>query len=243
MPLTIPLEEGMILPVDKPYGWTSADVVRKIKFLLQKKTGIKKLKVGHAGTLDPLATGLLLICVGKATKQAERLQAEEKEYIADIRLGATTPCFDLEKEIDTRYPVEHITQLAVEAALPQFIGTQEQIPPIYSAKLINGQRAYKLARAGKETEMKSAIITIKELELQHFTLPELTLRIVCSKGTYIRSLARDLGLTLVSGGHLTGLRRTRSGKHHVSNALRIADIENSIKNMKISEKEYIFAGS
>ncbi|MDR0692935.1 MAG: tRNA pseudouridine(55) synthase TruB [Prevotellaceae bacterium] len=238
MPFDFNLEEGAIIPVDKPYGWTSADVVRKVKFMLQKKTGLKHIKVGHAGTLDPLATGLLVLCAGKATKQTERLQAEEKEYVAHIRLGATTPSFDLEKEIDHTYPFEHITREAVEQALQQFTGTQEQVPPVFSAKLIDGKRAYTLAREGKTTEMKPAVVTIYEMEIQHFALPKLIVRITCSKGTYIRSLARDLGVALQSGGHLTDLRRTRSGKYHISNACSIAEIENKLKNWKV-EKDVV----
>jgi tRNA pseudouridine55 synthase len=230
--------EEMIIPIDKPYGWTSSDVVRKVKFMLRNASGLKKLKVGHAGTLDPLATGLLLLCVGKATKQTERLQGEEKEYVAHIRLGATTPSFDLEKEIDHTYPFAHITREAVERALQQLTGTQEQVPPVFSAKLINGKRAYELAREGKETEMKPAVITIYEMEIQHFDLPDVIVRITCSKGTYIRSLARDLGVALQSGGHLTGLRRTRTGKYHVSNAFSIEDVENRLKSWKV-EKEII----
>jgi len=230
------LEEGIIIPIDKPYGWTSADVVRKVKFLLQKKTGQKKIKVGHAGTLDPLATGLLLLCVGKATKLADRLQAEDKEYVADIRLGATTPSFDLEKEIDATYPFEHITKEAVERVLQQFTGEQEQIPPIFSAKLIDGKRAYELARAGKTTEMKPAVITINELVLLQYALPDIIIKIGCSKGTYIRSLARDLGVALQSGGHLTGLRRTRSGEHKVEAAFNLETVENMIKNMEFPKK-------
>jgi tRNA pseudouridine55 synthase len=206
--------------------------------MLRKNTGLKNLKVGHAGTLDPLATGLLLLCVGKATKQTERLQAEEKEYVAHIRLGATTPSFDLEKEIDHTYPFEHITREAVERALQQLTGTQEQVPPIFSAKLINGKRAYELAREGKEAEMKPAVITIYEMELQDFALPDVIVRISCSKGTYIRSLARDLGVALQSGGHLTGLRRTRTGKYHVSNAFSMDEVENRLKNWKV-EKDFV----
>ncbi len=232
--MNIDINTGAIIPVDKPYRWTSADVVRKIKFLLQKKTGQKKIKVGHAGTLDPLATGLLLVCVGKATKLADSLQAEEKEYVADIRFGATTPCFDLEKDIDATYPFEHITREAVEQALRQFTGTQEQVPPVFSAKLIDGKRAYEIARAGKEAEMKPAVVTISRLQLESFVLPDIKIRINCSKGTYIRSLARDLGVALQSGAHLTGLRRTRSGTHSVEDAYSIEEVENNIKNMEIS---------
>ncbi len=217
---------GVVIPIDKPYGWTSADVVRKVKFALQKYTGTKNIKVGHAGTLDPLATGLLLVCVGKATKQAEALQAEAKEYLAEIELGATTPSFDLEKEIDTRYPFEHITREAVEATLQKFIGTQAQVPPVFSAKVIDGTRAYELARAGKETEMKPAEITIYEAELCSFALPKITVRLQCSKGTYVRAFARDLGSALQSGGHLTGLQRTQSGDFNTLNAW---NLENLIK--------------
>ncbi len=232
--MNIDINTGAIIPIDKPYRWTSADVVRKIKFLLQKKTGQKKIKVGHAGTLDPLATGLLLVCVGKATKLADSLQAGEKEYVADVRFGATTPCFDLEKDIDATYPFEHITREAVEQALRQFTGTQEQVPPVFSAKLIDGKRAYEIARAGKEAEMKPAVVTISRLQLESFVLPDIKIRINCSKGTYIRSLARDLGITLQSGAHLTGLRRTRSGTYSVEESYTIDQAENNIKNMEIS---------
>ncbi|MDR3134390.1 MAG: hypothetical protein LBU42_10310, partial [Prevotellaceae bacterium] len=155
--------EGVIIPVDKPLGWTSADVVRKIKFALQRKLNQKKLKVGHAGTLDPLATGVLLVCTGKATKQADILQAEEKEYIAEITVGATTPSFDLEREIDARYPFAHITKAMLEAALETFTGTQEQLPPVFSAKMLDGKRAYKFAHAGQDVVMKPSIITVHEV--------------------------------------------------------------------------------
>ena len=217
--------EGVVIPIDKPYRWTSADVVRKIKFALQRKLKNKNLKVGHAGTLDPLATGILLVCVGKATKQADALQAEEKEYIAEIELGATTPSFDLEKEIDNRFPYEHITKEKVEEALQQFVGIQEQIPPIFSAKIIDGKRAYEIARAGGEAEMKPAIITIYETELLIFNLPKIIVRMTCSKGTYVRAFARDLGLALQSGAHLTNLRRSRSGEFNLLNITQLEDFE------------------
>lgn len=216
---------GIVLPIDKPYRWTSADVVRKVKFIAQKHFHKRNIKVGHAGTLDPLATGILLVCLGKATKQAEALQAEQKEYIASIELGATTPCFDLEKEIDKRYPYEHITREMVEEMIPRFIGEQDQIPPIFSAKLIDGTRAYEMARAGEEVQMKPARITIYELEIVEFELPRLVLRVKCSKGTYIRSLARDVGMALGSGGHLTGLQRSRSGGFSIDQALKMEDME------------------
>lgn len=216
---------GIVIPIDKPYRWTSADVVRKVKFIAQKHFHKKNLKVGHAGTLDPLATGILLVCIGKATKQAEALQAERKEYIAEIELGATTPCFDLEKEIDKRYPYEHITREMVEQMLPKFLGEQDQVPPIFSAKLIDGTRAYEMARAGEEVVMKPARITIYNLEILEFSLPRLVLRVECSKGTYIRSLARDVGAALESGGHLTGLTRTLSGGFGIGKALKMEDLD------------------
>ena len=220
---------GIVLPFDKPYRWTSADVVRKVKFIAQKHFHKKNIKVGHAGTLDPLATGVLLVCIGKATKQAEALQAEQKEYIATIELGATTPCFDLEKEVDQRYPYEHITREMVEEAVCGFIGEQDQIPPIFSAKLIDGTRAYEMARAGEEVQMKPARITVYEMEILKFNLPELVLRVKCSKGTYIRSIARDMGVALGSGGHLIGLVRTKSGGFTVEKALKMEDLENIMK--------------
>jgi tRNA pseudouridine55 synthase len=174
--------------------------------------------------------------VGKATKLADSLQAEKKEYVADIRLGATTPCFDLEKEIDAVYPFEHITKEVVEQTLRQFTGEQEQIPPIFSAKLIDGKRAYELARAGKETEMKPAVVTISELQLLNYDIPDITIKITCSKGTYIRSLARDLGVALQSGGHLTALRRIRSGPYKVEEAFDLEVVEKMIKNMEVPKK-------
>ena len=221
--------EGIVLPFDKPYRWTSADVVRKVKFIAQKHFHKKNLKVGHAGTLDPLATGVLLVCLGKATKQAEALQAEKKEYIAQIELGATTSCFDMEKEIDCTYPYEHITREMVEAAIPGFLGEQDQVPPVFSAKLIDGTRAYEMARAGEEVVMKPARITIYEMEIVEFELPRLVLRIKCSKGTYIRSIARDMGKALASGGYLSGLVRTQSGGFHVGKALSMEDMGEIMK--------------
>lgn len=216
--------QGIVIPVDKPYRWTSADVVRKVKFIAQKHFHRRNMKVGHAGTLDPLATGVLLVCLGKATKQAEALQAQQKEYLAQIELGATTPCFDMEKEIDQRYPYEHITREMVEEAVAGFIGEQEQIPPIFSAKLIDGTRAYEMARAGEEVVMKPARIVIYEMEIVEFELPRLVLRIKCSKGTYIRSIARDMGVALGSGGYLSGLVRTSSGGFHVGKALGMEEV-------------------
>lgn len=221
---------GVVIPLDKPLKWTSADAVRKIKFLAQKHFRKRNIKVGHAGTLDPLATGVLLICLGKATKQAEALQAQQKEYIAEITLGATTPSYDLEKEIDAIYPYEHITLDAVKRVLEEMVGDQDQIPPIFSAKLIDGTRAYEMARAGEEVVMKPARITIYALEIMDFSLPKLVVRVKCSKGTYIRSLARDIGAALDSGGHLTGLIRSASGGFTVSNSLSMEEVVEILKD-------------
>ena len=196
---------------DKPYEWTSFGLVAKVRYLLCKRLGVKKLKVGHAGTLDPLATGVLLVCTGKATKRIEELQAHTKEYVATLRLGATTPSFDLEKPVDAEYPTEHITREMVEETLVRFVGTIEQVPPVFSACKVNGSRAYDLARKGEEVELKAKTLVIDELELLRCELPEIVIRVVCSKGTYIRALARDIGEALHSGAHLTALRRTRIG--------------------------------
>ncbi len=223
--------EGMVLSVDKPYRWTSTDVVRKVKALL-RQAGYPKAKVGHAGTLDPLATGVLLVCVGRATKRNDSLQAEEKEYVAEIELGATTPSYDLEKEIDARYPIEHITEELLRSEVERMLGEQMQLPPIYSAKYIDGRRAYEYAREGLEVEIKRSKITIHEIEILEFELPRVVLRIRCSKGTYIRSIARDLGEALKSGAHLTGLRRTRSGNFLVEESLSLENVEKIISEMK-----------
>ena len=202
--------EGYVAVIDKPYEWTSADVVRKIKFQL-RKCGYPKIKIGHAGTLDPLATGILLVCIGRATKQVEALQAEEKEYVAELMLGATTPSGDMEHEVDNTYPTEHITREMVEEALKSLAGEREQLPPLYSAKKVQGVRAYEFARAGEEIELKKALINIYELELVEYDMPRIKIRVRCSKGTYIRSLAFEIGEALQSGAYLTSLRRTRSG--------------------------------
>ena len=271
--------EGIIIPIDKPYRWTSADVIRKVKFAAIRHFGKKNLKVGHAGTLDPLATGVLLVCIGKATKLAEELQSHDKEYVAGITFGATTPSYDLEKEIDRFFPHEHITAESVAAALPAFIGEQDQIAPLFSAKSVDGVRAYELARKlhkeGKTLDEAAAElirvsrITISELELMEFIeasgfcgegnratpqaagggaraygvggvvshstassrinvtdnsalgLPRASVRMACSKGTYVRAFARDLGETLGSGAHLDSLQRSRSGIFRVENALTV----------------------
>lgn len=220
-----PFEEGVVIPVDKPFGWTSTDVVRKIRTMM-RKLGHRKIKVGHAGTLDPLATGVLLICIGRsATKRVDELQAEKKEYLAQIELGATTPSFDLEHPVDERYPWEHITLEMVETALRNLTGEQEQEPPVYSAKKLDGKRAYEYARSGKEVTMRKALVNIYLATLEHCDLPTVEVRITCSKGTYIRSVARDLGLALESGGHLTALRRTRSGSYRCENCVSMSELQ------------------
>ena len=252
--------EGIVLPVDKPYRWTSADVIRKLKWRAIRHFGKKNLKVGHAGTLDPLATGILLVCIGDACKKAQQLQDHDKEYIARIRFGATTPSYDLEKEVDRTFPFEHITADAVRAALPAFLGEQEQVAPLFSAKSVDGVRAYELARklyrSGRTSELDAAAldtlqrnkIVISELELLQFGeslspvasesegsassrinvadtsglgLPEAMVRVACSKGTYIRAFARDLGEALGSGAHLSSLVRSRSGDFRISDALSL----------------------
>lgn len=204
---------GEILYIDKPLGWTSFDAVKRLRGALQRRLGLKKFKVGHAGTLDPLATGVLIVCTGRATRLIDTLQAGVKEYVATLQLGATTPSFDLEKKIDSTYPTDHITRELIEETLPQFRGSIMQVPPVFSAVKVDGKRAYKFARKGSDIELKPRQLQIDELELTGFD-PEsmrLTIRVVCSKGTYIRALARDIGAALNSGAHLTALRRTRVG--------------------------------
>ena len=217
----VDFKEGYIAIIDKPLEWTSTDVVRKIKYALQHRLGYKKIKIGHAGTLDPLATGVLIVCIGKATKMVNDLQAEEKEYIADIELGATTPSYDLEHPIDKRYSTEHITREMIEQALRDLTGERLQAPPIYSAKKVEGVRAYEFARAGEEVELKKALINIYEMEILSLEMPHLKIRVRCSKGTYIRSLAHEIGQALDSGAHLTGLRRTRSGGFTAENGWKL----------------------
>ena len=222
--------DGAVLHIDKPLTWTSFDVVNKIRMSLRHHLGIKKIKVGHAGTLDPLATGLVIICTGKATKQIMQFQDMDKAYIAQIRLGSTTPSFDLETEIDHTFPWEHIDQVKIEQALIKLSGDQEQMPPVFSAKSVDGKRAYTMARKGKEVELKPQSVHISQLKLLAEELPDITLQVDCSKGTYIRSLARDLGKMLDSGAHLTGLRRTRIGPYSVDQAMTL---DNFVKNLKL----------
>ena len=218
-------KEGEVLYFDKPLRWTSFAVVNKIRYHISRKLGVKKIKVGHAGTLDPLATGVMIICTGKATKRIEEFQYHTKEYIATLQLGATTPSYDLEKEIDATYPTEHITREMVEEVLQQFKGTIEQIPPAFSACKVDGKRAYDLARKGDEVELKPKTLVIDEIELLECNLPEIKIRVVCSKGTYIRALARDIGQALQSGAHLTGLIRTRVGEVKLEDCMKVEDFE------------------
>ena len=212
---------GEVIYVDKPLGWTSFDVVKRLRSQLLRRLHLRKMKVGHAGTLDPLATGVMIVVTGRATKQIESLQAGVKEYVADIRLGATTPSFDLETEIDATYPTEHITRELIEQTLPQFTGSILQVPPAFSACKVDGRRAYKTARKGGEVELKPKELQIDALELLSFEGDTLRVRVVCSKGTYIRALARDIGAALGSGAHLTALQRTRVGDVTLADCLSI----------------------
>lgn len=216
-------QQGEILTFNKPYKWTSFDVVSKVRAKVRNRIKVKKLKVGHAGTLDPLATGVLIICLGKATKRIEELQKHTKEYVATVRLGATTPSFDLETEEDATFPTEHTTEELIRKVLLQFTGDILQTPPIFSAVKVQGKRAYELARTGQEVELKSKHVFIDEIELMQCDLEnkQIVIRVVCSKGTYIRSLARDIGIALNSGAYLTDLCRTRIGEYKLADCLDI----------------------
>ena len=226
---------GEVLLINKPLTWTSFQVVNKMKWLIKNHPSLildgKKVqpKIGHAGTLDPLATGLLIVCTGKQTKNIESYQAQEKEYTGTFYLGATTPCYDMEKPIDAHYPTEHITEELIRETTKQFTGTIQQTPPLFSAIKINGKRAYDIARAGETAEIKPKEITISVFEITRIALPEVDFRVVCSKGTYIRSLARDFGEVLKSGAHLTALCRTRIGDYKLSDAMSIEEFEAVLK--------------
>lgn len=229
--------QGETLYIDKPLGWTSFDAVKRLRGSLSRRLGVKKIKVGHAGTLDPLATGVMILCTGKATKRIDELQAGIKEYVATMALGATTPSFDLETEIDATYPVNHITRELVEEVLDKFKGRIEQVPPTYSACKVDGKRAYELARKGKDVDLKPKILVIDEIELLDYRQDSITLRIVCSKGTYIRALARDIGLALHSGAHLTALRRTRVGDIGIDDCLSVDAAAELIRTVEIEMPE------
>ncbi|MDX1362695.1 tRNA pseudouridine(55) synthase TruB [Arenibacter latericius] len=210
---------GKVLLIDKPMGWSSFQAVNSLKWAIRKKFQLKKIKIGHAGTLDPLATGLLLICTGKATKTINLLQGQEKEYTGTITLGATTPSYDLETEVDQSYPIEHINEEMIQKATLQFIGDIEQIPPVFSALKKDGKRLYEYAREGKTVEIKKRIVSITKFEITRIALPEVDFKVSCSKGTYIRSLAYDFGKALASGAHLSTLRRTKIGDYNVNKAI------------------------
>ena len=231
-------QAGQVLAFDKPYEWTSFALVAKVRWLISRRIG-GKIKVGHAGTLDPLATGVMVICTGKATKRIEQLQAGVKEYVATLKLGATTPSFDLEHPVDATFPTAHITEQLVREVLPRFEGEIMQVPPVFSACKVEGKRAYDLARKGKEVELRAKPLRIDEIELTDCRLEnkEITLRIVCSKGTYIRALARDIGQALGSGAHLTALRRTRVGDCSVEKCFTIETFEKWLAEQEIETSE------
>ena len=228
---------GEILYVDKPLRWTSFDVVKRVRGIILRRLHKKKFKVGHAGTLDPLATGVMIICTGKATKNIENLQAGVKEYVAEVTFGATTPSFDLETEIDATFPTEHITRELVEETLKNFVGEIKQVPPAFSACKIDGHRAYKMARKGEQPELKAKTLVIDEIELTDYAQDKITIRIVCSKGTYIRALARDIGLALGTGAHLTALRRTRVGNICIKDCLSVEDVTKLLETTEITVPE------
>lgn len=226
--------EGEVLYVKKPLYWTSFSVVNKVRWKISQTLKQKKIKVGHAGTLDPLATGVMILCTGKATKQIEDFQYQTKEYVATLKLGATTPSFDLELPIDEHFPADHITRELVDEVIPKFMGEIWQVPPVYSAVKVDGKRAYDYAREGQEVELKPKLLVIDEIEVLDFSFPVLTIRVVCSKGTYIRALARDIGKALNSGAHLIALERTRIGDIRLQNCYELEDllkeIEDCVKN-------------
>lgn len=225
---------GEIIGIDKPLGWTSFDAVKRIRGAVQRRLRVKKFKVGHAGTLDPLATGVLIVCTGRATRIIDTLQQGSKEYVAEITLGATTPSFDLETKIDAHYPWEHITRQDVLDIIPKFTGKIMQVPPVFSAVKIDGKRAYNLARKGKEVTLKAKELEISEIELLDFQPPVVRLRIVCSKGTYIRALARDFGEALNSGAYLSALRRTRVGDMTLDRCLSVEEAVDMINNTDLT---------
>lgn len=228
---------GELLYIDKPLGWTSFDAVKRVRGALSRRLHMRKIKVGHAGTLDPLATGVIIVCTGRATKRIEELQAGTKEYVATIALGATTPSFDRETDIDATFPTDHITRPLVEEALASFRGRIEQVPPAYSACKVEGRRAYEYVRNGEDVELKPKVLVIDEIELLEFAPTEITIRVVCSKGTYIRALARDIGLALHSGAHLAALRRTRVGSVSVDDCLSPAQVAELIRCVEIEMPE------
>lgn len=232
-------EEGEVLLLQKPLYWTSFDLVNKVKLAIRHHCGLKKLKVGHAGTLDPLATGLMIVCTGKATKKIEEFRDLDKEYTALVRFGQTTPSFDLESDADGEYPAGHITEGLITEKLDGFLGEQLQEPPLFSAKFVDGKRAYELARKKIEKRLDKVKIIFRELELLSFRDNEASIRIVCSKGTYIRAFARDLGVSLGSGAHLRGLVRNAIGGFRVENALTVEELKFILENLKQINKSIV----
>ncbi len=227
--------QGEVLLINKPLKWTSFDAVNKIRCLVKHKLGVKKIKIGHAGTLDPLATGLLIVCTGKFTKKIDEYQAFDKEYTGSFFLGATTPSADLETEVDKTFDISHLTEELIRNSTNKFIGTFHQTPPIYSAKQIDGERAYEAARKGRSIEMRSREVTISEFEITNINLPTIDFRVVCGKGTYIRSLAKDFGEALNCGAYLSVLCRTRIGEYSIDDAISIEQFEKEIKDKNILE--------
>lgn len=223
-------KNGQVLLIDKPLNWTSFQVVNKLRWEIKQRFNIKNIKVGHAGTLDPLATGLLIICTGKQTKEIDMYQGQIKEYTGTITLGATTPSYDLETEIDKAFSIEHISEELLKETTKQFIGEIQQKPPIFSAIKKDGKRLYELARKGETTEIKARTVTVSEFEITNINLPKVNFKVICSKGTYIRSLAFDFGIALKSGAHLSALRRTKIGEFSVDKGL---SVEEFIENLKV----------
>lgn len=231
--------EGQVLLFDKPLYWTSFDLVNKVRIMIRSQLDIKKIKVGHAGTLDPLATGLMIICTGKATKKINEFQDLDKEYFATLQFGRVTPSYDMETETEGDFPTAHITRELAEKTLQRFLGEQMQIPPLHSAKFIEGKRAYEFARRGIEKELKPVRITIREAEILHFSMPEMKIRILCSKGTYIRSFVRDFGSALNSGCYLSALERTRTGSFRLEDAYSLEKFDNYLAELKQTGKYYV----
>ena len=232
-------EEGQVLLFDKPLYWTSFDLVNKVRIMIRSTTGIKNIKAGHAGTLDPLASGLMIICTGRATKRIEQFRDLDKEYVASIHIGKTTPSFDLETETDMSYPADHITEELILGTLETFRGEQKQVPPMYSAKMIKGKRAYEYARKGIDKHLEPVTVFFREIKLLSCAIPEIKVNLICSKGTYIRSFARDLGTALGSGAFLSGLERKAIGPHRLENAMSLENFEKFLDDLKQNGKLYV----
>jgi tRNA pseudouridine55 synthase len=227
-------ETGQVILFDKPLHWTSFDLVNKVRLMIRSELGIRKIKTGHAGTLDPLATGLMIILTGKATKRTDEFKELDKEYVATVHLGKTTPSFDMETEVNGVFPTDHITRELLESRLMDFVGEQEQVPPLFSAKFIDGKRAYEFARKGHDRKLEPVKVVFREIELIDFKMPEVRIRVLCSKGTYIRSLARDLGEALGSGGYISALRRTAIGEYRIDGATDLEKFGFFLKQLKQS---------